>query len=523
MSKKDKGTRPKPVILCVLDGWGENPDKVGNAIAFASKPNLDQFRIEFPFTTLGAAGETVGLPEGQMGNSEVGHLNLGAGRVVYQDITRISKSIRDGDFYKNNIFIEAMQDAKRRGAAVHFMGLLSDGGVHSLESHLFALLDLAKVQGIENAYIHTFLDGRDVPPQSALTYIKQLVDKMAQDNLGKVATVMGRYYAMDRDNRWERVKKAYDAMVYSIGKKAYSPDQAVEKSYAEGAVDEFVEPTVIIDKKTGEPVARVKDGDSVIFYNFRADRAREISRAFVEEDFKAFDRGNNPPHVFYVCMTQYDITFTNCQVAFPPQELKNTLSDVISDLNLKQLHTAETEKYAHVTFFFNGGEEAPESGEDRILVPSPKVATYDLKPQMSAFKVTDVVLNAINSGKYDFIVVNFANGDMVGHTGIFEATVKAVEAVDTCLGKIVDLARSKGGAVFITADHGNADQMMDFVHNQPMTAHTLNRVPLYAIVNNKHFRLRDAGILADVAPTILDIMRIPKPKEMTGTSLIEWK
>ncbi len=513
--------RPKPVILCVLDGWGENPDKVGNAIAFASKPNLDQFEIEFPFTTLGASGEAVGLPEGQMGNSEVGHLNLGAGRVVYQDITRISKSVRDGDFYKNDVFIKAMQNAKRRDTAVHFMGLLSDGGVHSLESHLFALLNLAKTQGVKNAYIHAFLDGRDVPPQSALTYIKQLEDKMAQDRLGKIATVMGRYYAMDRDNRWERVKKAYDAIVHSTGKKAHSAEQAVEQSYAAGAVDEFVEPTIIVDEKTDEPIAPIKDGDTVIFYNFRADRARELTRTFIKKDFRGFDRGVSPPQVFYVCMTQYDITFTECHVAFPPQELKNTLSDVISEHGLKQLHTAETEKYAHVTFFFNGGQEAPEPGEDRVLVPSPKVATYDLKPQMSAFEVTDVVVNAINAGKHDFIIVNFANGDMVGHTGVFEATVKAVEAVDTCLGRIIDLARSKGGAAFITADHGNADQMLDFVHNQPMTAHTTNRVPFYAILNRNHFKLRDGGVLADVAPTILDIMNIPKPPEMTGTSLIE--
>ncbi|MCL6472050.1 MAG: 2,3-bisphosphoglycerate-independent phosphoglycerate mutase [Firmicutes bacterium] len=518
----EKIVRPKPVILCVLDGWGENPDKVGNAIEFASTPNLDQFKIEFPFTTLGAAGEAVGLPEGQMGNSEVGHLNLGAGRIVYQDITRISKAIRDGDFFKNKVLLEAMQNARRNNTAVHLMGLLSDGGVHSLDTHLFALIKLAKSQGVERLYIHAFLDGRDVPPQSALSYFKQLEERIAQEKIGKVATVMGRYYAMDRDNRWERVKRAYDAMVHAIGKKAYSAEQAVEQSYAEGIVDEFVEPTVIIDKDTGEPVATIKDGDSVIFYNFRADRAREITRAFIERNFKGFDRGVKPPQTFYVCMTQYDITFTNCHVAFPPQELKNTLSDIIAEHGLKQLHTAETEKYAHVTFFFNGGEEAPEQGEDRILVPSPKVPTYDLKPEMSAPEVTDVVVNAIKSEKYDFIVVNFANCDMVGHTGVFEAAVKAVEVVDECVGRITDMARSKGGAVFITADHGNADQMIDFVHHQPMTAHTINRVPFYAVINQGHFKLRDGGILADVAPTILDVMDIPKPVEMTGTSLIEW-
>lgn len=503
----------------MLDGWGENPDTVGNAIEVASTPNLDRYEIEFPFTTLGAAGEAVGLPEGQMGNSEVGHLNLGAGRVVYQDITRISKSIREGDFFKNEAFLKAMNGAKSNDKAVHLMGLLSDGGVHSLDTHLFALLNLAKMQGVENVFIHAFLDGRDVPPQSALRYFEDLEKRMAEDGLGKVATVMGRYYAMDRDNRWERVKKAYDAMVYAKGKTAYSAEQAVKQSYDEGVADEFVDPTIIIDEESGKPVATVEDGDSVIFYNFRSDRAREITRAFIEKDFKGFSRGPNPPEVFYVCMTQYDITFENCHVAFPPQELTNILADVLSKNGLKQFHTAETEKYAHVTFFFNGGKEAPKEGEDRVLVPSPKVPTYDMKPEMSAFEVTDVVVDAIKSGKYDFIVVNFANGDMVGHTGVFDAAVKAVEAVDTCVGRIVEIARTEGGMVFITADHGNADKMVDFVHSQPFTAHTTNRVPFYAI-RDDHFKLKDDGILADVAPTILDVMNIEKPEEMTGKSLI---
>ncbi|MHB8840201.1 MAG: 2,3-bisphosphoglycerate-independent phosphoglycerate mutase [Candidatus Aquicultor sp.] len=514
--------RPKPVVLCILDGWGVNPDKVGNAIAAANTPNLNRYGIEFPFTTLRAAGEAVGLPEGQMGNSEVGHLNLGAGRVVYQEITRISKSIRDGDFFTNKAFLEAMQLAKEKGTALHLMGLLSDGGVHSLDTHLFALLDMAKMLGLERVYVHAFLDGRDVPPQSALTYFKQLEEKMAQVGLGRVATVMGRYYVMDRDNRWERVKKGYDAMVHAEGKHAVSPEQAVRQSYDVGAVDEFVEPTVIIDETTGKPVATVQDGDSVIFYNFRADRAREITRAFIDKDFASFDRDVHPPSVFYVCMTQYDVTF-DVAVAFPPQELKNILADILAAHDMKQLHTAETEKYAHVTFFFNGGKEAPKAGEVRVLVPSPKVATYDLKPEMSAQEVTDVVVNAIQSDAYDFIVVNFANGDMVGHTGIFEAAVKAVEVVDSCVGRIVEMARTKGGVVFITADHGNADKMIDFVHHQPFTAHTTNEVPLYAIMDN-HFKLKPKGqgILADVAPTILDVMHIPKPREMTGASLIEW-
>ncbi|MBE0448049.1 MAG: 2,3-bisphosphoglycerate-independent phosphoglycerate mutase [Actinobacteria bacterium] len=513
-----KRKRPKPVVLCILDGWGENPEKVGNAIEAADTPNLDRYEREYPFTTLGAAGEAVGLPEGQMGNSEVGHLNLGAGRIVYQEITRISKAIRDGDFFKNEVLLRAMRNAKEQGTAAHIMGLLSDGGVHSHIEHLFALIDMAKSAGIERLYIHAFLDGRDVPPQSAIKYFGQLEEKMAADGLGRVATVMGRYYAMDRDNRWERVKRAYDAMSYAIGRHADSAKQAVEQSYEDGIVDEFVEPTVIMDGDSGRPVATIKDGDSLIFFNFRSDRAREITRAFIERRFRGFDRGAHPPKVFFVCMTQYDITF-DVPVAFPPQELTNILADVIAAHGLKQFHTAETEKYAHVTFFFNGGKEAPKEGEDRVLVPSPKVPTYDMKPEMSAPEVTDIVVDAVSSDKYDFIVVNYANGDMVGHTGIFEAAVKAAEVVDSSMGRIVEAVRAKGGVVYITADHGNADKMIDFIHNQPFTAHTTNRVPFYAIMND-HFKLRSDGILADVAPTILHIMNIEKPAEMTGKSLI---
>lgn len=521
MDKSEEHNRPKPVVLCVLDGWGVNPSKEGNAVEAAGTPNLDRYEIEFPFATLGAAGENVGLPEGQMGNSEVGHLNLGAGRIVYQEITRISKSIRDGDFFKNKTLMEALERAKKQDSAVHLMGLLSDGGVHSHIDHLFGVLDLAKAIGVKRLYIHAFLDGRDVPPQSALTYFRQLDEKMDDIGLGKVATVMGRYYAMDRDNRWERVKRAYDAMVYSIGNQAYLPEQAVLESYENGIVDEFVEPVVIVDKDSGRPVASVKDDDSLLFFNFRSDRAREITRAFIDKDFMGFNRGVHPPRVFFVCITQYDVTF-DAAVAFPPQVLTNLLADVLASHGLRQLHTAETEKYAHVTFFFNGGVESPKRGEDRVLVPSPKVPTYDLKPEMSAFEVTDVVVDAIKSDQYDFIVVNFANGDMVGHTGIFEAAVKAVEVVDSCLGRIVEMTRAKGGVIFITADHGNADQMIDFVHHQPFTAHTTNRVPLYAIMDNR-FRLRDDGVLADVAPTILDIMDIQKPEEMIGKSLIKWE
>lgn len=509
------------MVLCILDGWGVNPEEAGNAILEANTPNLDSYKLKYPFTVLGAAGEAVGLPEGQMGNSEVGHLNLGAGRVVYQEITRITKSIRDGDFFENKVLIEAMDRAKEQGRAVHLLGLLSDGGVHSMNTHLYALIELAKARAVKDLFIHAFLDGRDVPPQSALRYFKELEEKLAEIGLGRVATVSGRYYVMDRDNRWERVKRGYDAMVNSTGKTAYSAAEAVEQSYAASVVDEFVEPTVIIDSVTNRPIGPVKEGDSVIFFNFRADRAREITRAFIQPDFDCFDRGPNPPKVFYVCMTQYDADF-DVPVAFPPQELRNVLADVLAERGLKQLHTAETEKYAHVTFFFNGGKEDPKPGEDRVLVQSPKVATYDLKPEMSAYEVTDVVVDGINSGSYAFIVVNYANGDMVGHTGVFAAAVKAAEVVDECVGRVVEAVLSKGGAVFITADHGNADKMIDFEHKQPFTAHTTNLVPFYAVMRDS-FAVRDGGILADVAPTILDVMGIEQPGDMTGTSLMRHK
>jgi 2,3-bisphosphoglycerate-independent phosphoglycerate mutase len=481
--KKIAHKRSKPVVLCILDGWGANPDTEGNAIRAAKTPNLDRYSVEFPMTRISASGEAVGLPEGQMGNSEVGHLNLGAGRVVYQEITRISKSIRDGDFFENKVLTGSMQQAVGDNQAVHLIGLLSDGGVHSHIEHLFALIEMAKLQGVDRLFIHAFLDGRDVPPQSALTYFEQLEIKLKEVSLGVVATVIGRYYAMDRDNRWERVEKAYDAIVKGKGETAMSPKEAVEQSYAKGVVDEFVHPTIIIDPATSKPVATVSDGDTVIFFNFRADRARELTRTFIEKDFDGFDRGESIPHVHFVCMTQYDAQF-DVDVAYPPQGLNNILAEVLANNGCKQLHTAETEKYAHVTFFFNGGREDPVAGEERVLIPSPKVATYDLKPEMSAYEVADVVVRAVESEEFDFIVVNFANGDMVGHTGIFEAAVKAVEVVDECVGRVTETVRAKGGVIFITADHGNADKMVDFEHHQPFTAHTTNKVPFYAIIQD---------------------------------------
>lgn len=518
MNEQTITKRPKPVVLCILDGWGESPELEGNAVEAAETPNLDCYEEVYPFTTLMAAGAAVGLPDGQMGNSEVGHLNIGAGRIVYQEITRISKSIRDGDFFENEALLKAFGSCAKEGRAVHLMGLLSDGGVHSHEEHLFALIDMAKMNGVERLYIHAFLDGRDVLPKSALEYFERLEAKLQGTGLGRVATVMGRYYAMDRDNRWDRVKLAYDAMVYAEGERAYTATEAVKASYDASHVDEFVMPTIIIDPELDTPVAKVESDDSVVFFNFRADRAREITRAFIEDDFTGFGRGLRPPKVSYICMTQYDANF-DVSVAFPPQELTKVLADVLAEHGLRQLHVAETEKYAHVTFFFNGGEETPKAGEARVLIASPKVATYDLKPEMSADEVAAAVVHAIGSGEYDFIVVNFANGDMVGHTGVFEAALKAVETVDRCVGLIVEAAREAGGILLITSDHGNADKMTDSGHDQPFTAHTTNKVPLYLIID-EHVSLAAGGILADIAPTLLDILKIEKPTEMTGGSLI---
>lgn len=508
--------------MIILDGFGVAPAGSDNAITVARTPNLDSYLRDCPHTTLVASGSDVGLPEGQMGNSEVGHLNIGAGRVVYQGLTRINRAIEDGSFGANPVLLDAVKSAKESGRALHLMGLLSDGGVHSQSTHLYALLRLAKEQGPTEIFIHCFLDGRDTSPRSARQYIEELEDKLREIGVGWIATVCGRYYAMDRDRRWERVKSAYDALVYGQGGTAPTAAAAVEESYVAGEGDEFVKPTVITG--TAEVAAgsdapgRVREGDSVIFFNFRADRAREITEAFTDPEFTGFDRGPNPPGTTFVCLTQYDDDF-DLEVAFEPERMTNMLAEVLAAHGLKQLHVAETEKYAHVTFFFNGGVEDPVPGEDRILVPSPQVATYDLQPEMSAPEVADETVAAIESGVYDFIVVNFANADMVGHTGHLDAAVKALEAVDLAALRIVDAAKDNGGVCVITSDHGNAEQMTA-AGGRPWTAHTTSRVP-FILVGAGSARIRTGTKLADIAPTILSLLRLPTPPEMTGTDLLD--
>ena len=501
----------KPLALIILDGFGYRASAEGNAIRAAKKPNIDHILATCPHTLIGASGMDVGLPDGQMGNSEVGHTNIGAGRVVYQELTRITKSIQDGDFFKNDALVGAMENCKANGTALHLMGLLSDGGVHSHNTHMYALVEMAKRFGIKDVYVHAFLDGRDVPPSSAKDYVAECDEKLKEIGVGKIASVMGRYYAMDRDNRWERVEKAYAALVYGEGEKAANAEEAVENSYKNNVTDEFVLPTVCCDG------GRISANDSVVFFNFRPDRAREITRTLVDPAFDGFERKKGFFPLYYVCMTQYDVTMPNVRVAFKPQSLKNTLGEYIADNGLSQLRIAETEKYAHVTFFFNGGVEAPYKNEDRALIHSPKVATYDLKPEMSAYEVTDEVLKRIASDKYDVIILNFANCDMVGHTGVFEAAKAAVEAVDTCLGKILDAILKKGGVALVTADHGNADQMIA-EDGTPFTAHTTNPVPF--IVVGYDCKLREGGKLADIAPTMLQILGLKQPEEMDGVSLI---
>ena len=500
----------KPLVLMILDGFGIAPDE-GNAIAAAKKPNLDKIFAENPHTQIGASGLDVGLPDGQMGNSEVGHTNIGAGRIVYQELTRITKSAQEGDMDKNPALLKAMENAKENGKALHLMGLLSDGGVHSHNTHLYALLEMAKRQGLEKVFVHCFMDGRDVPPSSGKDYVKELMEKLDEIGVGKIATVMGRYYAMDRDNRWERVEKAYAAMVYGEGLEADCPLCAMQNSYDNDVTDEFVVPTVV---KGAEPI---EAGDSVIFYNFRPDRAREITRTLVDPDFSGFERKKGFFPLTYVCMTQYDATMPNVEVAYKPESLENTFGEYISKQGMSQLRIAETEKYAHVTFFFNGGVEKQYPGEDRILVKSPAVATYDLQPEMSAYEVTDKMVEAVKSGKYDALILNYANCDMVGHTGVFEAAVKAVEAVDTCVGRVVEAVKEMGGCVLLTADHGNADKMVD-TDGEPFTAHTTNPVPFCVI--NHPCQLREGGRLADIAPTMLKVLGLPQPAEMTGESII---
>ena len=505
----------KPTVLLILDGYGLNDKKEGNAVALANTPVMDKLMAEYPFVKGQASGMAVGLPEGQMGNSEVGHLNMGAGRIVYQELTRITKEIEDGTFFENEELVKAMENAKKNNSALHIFGLLSDGGVHSHITHMYGTLEMAKKFGLEKVYVHAFLDGRDTPPASAAEYMQQMVDKMAEIGVGEVVTISGRYYAMDRDNNWDREEKAYVAMTKGEGVEETDPVQAIKNSYAKDVTDEFVLPTVI--KKDGQPVATITDGDSVVFCNFRPDRARQITRAFCADDFDGFAREKKLDLTF-VCFTEYDVTIPNKLIAFKKVEVKNTFGEYLAAHNMKQARIAETEKYAHVTFFFNGGVEKQYENEDRILVKSPKVATYDLQPEMSAYEVCDKCCDAIKSGKYDMIILNFANCDMVGHTGIFPAACSAVEAVDTCAGKVVDAIKEMDGVALITADHGNADKMYE-EDGSPFTAHTTNPVPFCVV--NYPCTLREGGKLADIAPTMLKILGLPQPEEMTGTSIIE--
>ena len=504
----------QPLLLCILDGYGANPATEGNAIYAAKTPYMDKLLADCPNTLLDASGMAVGLPEGQMGNSEVGHTNIGAGRIVYQELTRITKSIKEGDFFANEAFMAAVKNCKEKNSALHIMGLLSDGGVHSHNSHIYGLVELAKKQGLSKVYLHCFLDGRDVPPASGKDFVAALQDELDRIGCGKIASVMGRYYAMDRDNRWERVEKAYSAMVLGVGEPACDPVAAVQASYDNEVTDEFVVPVVVMEENA--PVGVITEGDSVIFANFRPDRAREITRTLVDPEFDGFAREFQKLH--YVCMTQYDKSMPNVDVAFRPQSLENTLGDYLAAKGLSQLRIAETEKYAHVTFFFNGGVEAVAEGEDRALIASPKVATYDLKPEMSALEVTEEALSRLASDKYDVIILNFANCDMVGHTGVFDAAVKAVETVDACMKRVIEEVLRRDGIALVTADHGNADQMVDPDNGDAFTAHTTFPVPF--VVVGKDVKLREGGCLADIAPTMLTLLGLPQPSEMTGKSLI---
>ena len=501
-----------------MDGYGANCESKGNAIKCAHSDNVDRLMSEYPSTLIGASGMDVGLPEGQMGNSEVGHLNMGAGRIVYQELTRITKSISDGDFYDNEEFLFAIDNAKANGKKLHLYGLLSDGGVHSHITHLYALIELAKKKGLNDVFVHCFLDGRDVSPTSGADFIKSLKEKMEELSFGTIASVGGRYYVMDRDNRWERVEKAYDMMTAGVGEKVEDAEEYVRESYKKGVTDEFVIPACVV--KDGKPVGLIEEGDSIIFFNFRPDRARQITRAMSEKEFEGFERKTGFLNPVYVCFTRYDASFTNVKIAFKPQVLDNTLGEYIASLGLKQLRIAETEKYAHVTFFFNGGVEKANENEDRELIASPKVATYDMQPEMSAYEVTEKVIEKLDTNEYDVVILNFANCDMVGHTGVFDAAVKAVKTVDECVGKVVDKILAMGGCAIITADHGNADKMLD-VDGSPFTAHTTNKVPLIVVGKDfKSVKLADDGKLCDIAPTLLNMMEVPVPKEMTGKSLI---
>ena len=507
----------KPTVLMILDGYGLNEKQEGNAVAEAKTPVMDKLMAEYPFVKGNASGLAVGLPDGQMGNSEVGHLNMGAGRIVYQELTRITKEIEDGVFFKNEALVKAVENAKANGSALHLYGLVSDGGVHSHNTHIYGLLELAKRHGLKKVYVHCFLDGRDTPPASGKDYVQELTDKMAELGVGEVATVMGRYYAMDRDNRWERVEKAYRALTKGEGEEAKDGVSAIAASYEKGVNDEFVVPAVV--KRDGKPVAVIQNKDSVIFYNFRPDRAREITRAFCDDTFTGFER-EKKLDLTYVCFTEYDVTIPNKLVAFHKVELHNTFGEYLAAHGKTQARIAETEKYAHVTFFFNGGVEEPNEGEDRILVKSPKVATYDLQPEMSAYGVCDKLVEAIKSDKYDVIIINFANPDMVGHTGVEPAAIQAVEAVDACVGRAVEAVKETDGQMFICADHGNAEQLVDYNTGAPFTAHTTNPVPFILLNADPAYKLREGGCLADIIPTLIELMGMEKPEEMTGKSLL---
>lgn len=508
----------RPTVLMILDGYGLNDRCDHNAVCEGKTPVMDQLMSQCPFVKGNASGLFVGLPDGQMGNSEVGHMNMGAGRVIYQELTKITKSIQDGDFFQNQEFLAAVENCKKHDSALHLFGLVSTGGVHSHLTHIYGLLELAKRNGLEKVYVHCFLDGRDTPPESGKGFVEELESKMAELGVGQVATVMGRFYAMDRDKRWDRVEKAYNVMTKSEGKTAESATAGIQVSYDDGKADEFVEPFAVV--KDGKPVAAIQDNDSVIFFNFRPDRAREITHAFRDAEFDGFAREKKLDLV-YVCFTDYDETITDKLVAFKKEGITNTLGQYLADHGKTQVRIAETEKYAHVTFFFNGGVEEPNQGEDRVLVPSPKdVATYDLKPQMSAYEVCDKLVNAIKSDKYDVIIINFANPDMVGHTGVESAAIKAIEVVDECVGRAVEALKEVDGVMFICADHGNAEQLVDYETGEPWTAHTTNPVPFILVNADPSYKLREGGALCDIAPTLLELMGMEQPKEMTGKSLL---
>lgn len=509
-------TDNKRVLLCIMDGWGINKDCPKDATKTAKTPNFDKLKETEKYTQINASGEYVGLPDGQMGNSEVGHLNLGAGRVVYQDLTRINKEIREGKFFENKTFKDAIEHVKKNDSSLHLYGLVSTGGVHSSFEHVKALVKMAAENGLKKVYVHAFLDGRDTPPKSAVEFLAELEAELKKYNLPQIATISGRYWAMDRDNRWERVEKAYNALLFGEGEKAANSDEAIKASYAKDVTDEFVEPTIT----NADPDSRIKDNDAIIFFNYRPDRAREITRAMTFEEFDGFNRKARRNNLYYVCMAQYDETFP-LPIAYPPEKLTNILGDVLDDNGVKQYRTAETEKYAHITFFFNGGEEKSGKLETRALVASPKVATYDLQPEMSAPQVCENVLKALDDPQYGFILVNFANPDMVGHTGVFDAAIKACETVDTCVGKIVEKAKENGVVMLLTADHGNSECMEDPQTHTPFTAHTTNPVPFMLINGQGKYELKDTGALCDVAPTILQLLGIKQPAEMTGQSLIK--